>query len=195
MAIEMNLRGTSLDTFRIGRDKLVFDASGLTALRTLTLPDADGTLGLSGSQDWGAVTDPPDDAIANVDVGAVVDIDGGSIDGTTIGANTAAPATITALTVTDSAALPAGATVGGTAVSLDGHGHATADIAEFPVAGWASPSGSGYIKGGFNADDETSITDPPTGTQVLDMQNRLKDTRAVLRALILDLKLYGVLGS
>jgi len=44
MAVEINLRGTSLDIFRIGRNKAVLDASGLTAERTYTLADAGGRL-------------------------------------------------------------------------------------------------------------------------------------------------------
>lgn len=70
MAVVMNLRGTSLDTFGIGRDKATLDASGLAQARTLSLPDADGTLALSGSQDWGLITDPPDAAIPTVEASA-----------------------------------------------------------------------------------------------------------------------------
>jgi len=46
MAVEMNLRGTSQDSFRIGRSKAVLDASGLSAARAFALPDASGTLAL-----------------------------------------------------------------------------------------------------------------------------------------------------
>jgi len=65
-----------------------------------------------------------------------------------------------------------------------------------PVAsGWSNPSGTGYNKGSFNADDEHPLSNPPTGSEVQALQDRLKDTRAVLRALILDLKTIGILGS
>jgi len=46
-----------------------------------------------------------------------------------------------------------------------------------------------------NADDEHPLSNPPTGSEVQALQDRLKDTRAVLRALILDLKTIGILGS
>ncbi len=62
-----------------------------------------------------------------------------------------------------------------------------------PQANWASPTGTGFNRGVFNTDDETAITNPPTGSQVTELQNRLIDTRAVLRALILALKDAGVL--
>jgi hypothetical protein len=41
-----DLVGTLSNTFRIGRGKALFDASGLTASRTFTLPDAAGTIAL-----------------------------------------------------------------------------------------------------------------------------------------------------
>ncbi|NBC34079.1 MAG: hypothetical protein GVY13_15505 [Alphaproteobacteria bacterium] len=44
MSIWIRLIGTLAETFRIGRGKAVLDASGLTAERTLVLPDASGTI-------------------------------------------------------------------------------------------------------------------------------------------------------
>lgn len=65
-----------------------------------------------------------------------------------------------------------------------------------PVAdGWTNPSGSGFIRGSFNSDDETEISSTPTQSEVTELSNRLKDTRAVLRALVLDLKTIGILGD
>jgi len=78
---------------------------------------------------------------------------------------------------------------------LGNHSHAPAELSGLPKGGWWNPSGSGYNKGYFNADDEHPISNPATGSEVLALQNRLKDTRAVLRALILDLKAIGILGD
>lgn len=44
MSVWMDLAGTIHDDLRIGRDKALLDASGLTAPRTIALPDSDGTL-------------------------------------------------------------------------------------------------------------------------------------------------------
>lgn len=44
MAVWMDLTGTIHDELRIGLDKARLDAAGLTGLRTIALPDSDGTL-------------------------------------------------------------------------------------------------------------------------------------------------------
>ena len=54
--------------------------------------------------------------------------------------------------------------------------------------GWSSPTGTGYNRGLFDADAEITLSDPPTLAQVAALQDHLKETRAVLRALILALK-------
>lgn len=46
MGVWANLLGTTEDTFGIGRNKALFTAVALTALRTFTLPDASGTVSL-----------------------------------------------------------------------------------------------------------------------------------------------------
>lgn len=48
MGIWYDLIGTLSNTFRIGKNKALFDASGLTAARTFTLPDSSGTISLGG---------------------------------------------------------------------------------------------------------------------------------------------------
>ncbi|NBC34085.1 MAG: hypothetical protein GVY13_15535 [Alphaproteobacteria bacterium] len=63
------------------------------------------------------------------------------------------------------------------------------------ASGWSNPSGSGFNRGSFNADDETAVSSTPTQSEVTELSNRLKDTRAVLRALILDLKTIGIFSS
>jgi hypothetical protein len=47
----------------------------------------------------------------------------------------------------------------------------------------------------INSDDETPISNPLTGSQVTEFQNRLHDTRAVFRTLTLTLKDAGVLSG
>lgn len=44
MPIWPDIIGTSLTSFKIGINKLVFDASGLTSARSVTVPDKAGTL-------------------------------------------------------------------------------------------------------------------------------------------------------
>jgi hypothetical protein len=50
MGTWQDLIGTILPTLRIGKNKAVLDASGLTAQRTIVLPDAGGSLALAGAR-------------------------------------------------------------------------------------------------------------------------------------------------
>ena len=65
MAIIINAKGTSLDTFAVGKNKLVFNASNLTTTRTLTFPDSNGsenqvlTTNGSGILSWTSVGGVP----------------------------------------------------------------------------------------------------------------------------------------
>ena len=61
--------------------------------------------------------------------------------------------------------------------------------------GWTSPSGTGYNKGNFNADDITNVGFTYDRDEVNEINFRLQGTRAVLRALILELKTIGIFSS
>ena len=64
-----------------------------------------------------------------------------------------------------------------------------------PIGGWTNPSGSAFSRGGFNADDISNVGFTYDRNVLNDINYRLHDTRAVLRALILDLKMKGILGD
>jgi hypothetical protein len=76
-----DLLGTFSTTFRIGKGKAILDASGLTAARTFTLPDASGTLSLGGGSSLNAKRLNPVAVLAttNQSLGSPVDIDGVSL--------------------------------------------------------------------------------------------------------------------
>lgn len=61
--------------------------------------------------------------------------------------------------------------------------------------GWVNPSGSGYNKGNFDADEVTNVGFSYDRDEVNEINFRLQSTRAVLRALILELKTIGIFSS
>ena len=61
--------------------------------------------------------------------------------------------------------------------------------------GWVNPSGTGYNKGNFDADEISDVGFTYERDVVNAINFRLQGTRAVLRALILDLKTIGILSS
>ncbi len=64
-----------------------------------------------------------------------------------------------------------------------------------PIGGWANPSGSAFTRGPFNADELENVGFSYDRNVVNNINYRLHDTRAVLRALIMDLKMKGILGD
>ena len=64
-----------------------------------------------------------------------------------------------------------------------------------PIGGWTNPSGSALTRGPFNADELENVGFSYDRTVVNNINYRLHDTRAVLRALIMDLKMKGILGD
>ena len=64
-----------------------------------------------------------------------------------------------------------------------------------PIGGWSNPTGSAFTRGPFNADELENVGFSYDRTVVNNLNYRLHDTRAVLRALILDLKTKGILGD
>lgn len=64
-----------------------------------------------------------------------------------------------------------------------------------PFATWTNPTGTGFNRGVFNADDQTSFSGSYVQSECAELSQRLADTRAVLRALVLDLKSAGIFGG
>ena len=64
-----------------------------------------------------------------------------------------------------------------------------------PIGGWTNPSGSAFTRGPFNADELENVGFSYDRNVVNNINYRLHDTRAVLRALIMDLKMKGILGD
>ncbi len=64
-----------------------------------------------------------------------------------------------------------------------------------PIPGWTNPTGAAFSRGGFNADELENVGFSYDRNVVNNLNYRLHDTRAVLRALILDLKTKGILGD
>ncbi|MBI1208016.1 MAG: hypothetical protein GC191_12100 [Azospirillum sp.] len=64
-----------------------------------------------------------------------------------------------------------------------------------PIAGWANPGGSGFNRGEYNSDEISNVGFVYDRDVVNAINYRLLATRDVLRALILDLKMKGILGD
>ncbi len=64
-----------------------------------------------------------------------------------------------------------------------------------PVTGWVNPGGGGFNRGQFNSDEISNVGFTYDRDVVNAINYRLLGTRDVLRALILDLKMKGVLGD
>lgn len=67
--------------------------------------------------------------------------------------------------------------------------HVVASLYDRPVATWPNPTGSAFTRGPFNADDLENVPFEYSRDVVNNLNYRLRDTRAILRALILDLKM------
>ncbi|CAK0776978.1 hypothetical protein WCLP8_5530002 [uncultured Gammaproteobacteria bacterium] len=64
-----------------------------------------------------------------------------------------------------------------------------------PIAGWASPDGGGFNRGVYNSDEISNVGWEYSRDVVNAINYRLLATRDVLRALILDLKMKGIIGD
>ena len=103
--------------------------------------------------------------------------------------------------------LPAGSGPDNGAVTLRAYGdflgiisngaawHIVSRHYDTPIGGWANPSGSAFTRGPFNADELENVGFSYDRNVVNNINYRLHDTRAVLRALIMDLKMKGILGD
>ncbi|MEI8394064.1 MAG: hypothetical protein WCF85_04960 [Rhodospirillaceae bacterium] len=64
-----------------------------------------------------------------------------------------------------------------------------------PITGWASPDGSGFNRGVYNSDEISNVGWDYNRDVINAINYRLLSTRDVLRALILDLKMKGIIAS
>ena len=64
-----------------------------------------------------------------------------------------------------------------------------------PITGWASPDGGGFNRGVYNTDEISNVGWEYSRDVVNAINYRLLATRDVLRALILDLKMKGIIGD
>lgn len=70
--------------------------------------------------------------------------------------------------------------------------HIVAARYDRPVAMWPNPSGASFTRGPFDADAITNVPFSYSRDAVNELNYRLQETRAILRALILDLKMAKV---
>lgn len=70
--------------------------------------------------------------------------------------------------------------------------HIVAARYDRPVATWPNPSGASFTRGPFDADAITNVPFSYSRDAVNEINYRLQETRAILRALILDLKMAKV---
>ena len=86
----------------------------------------------------------------------------------------------------------------GNSVTIVSNGAAWQIIArhyDTPIGGWQNPTGTAFSRAAFNADELENVGFSYERNVVNNLNYRLHDTRAVLRALILDLKMKGILGD
>ena len=82
-----------------------------------------------------------------------------------------------------------------TVVSNGAQWYETAGRYDRPITGWTNPDGGGFNRGVFNT-DEISVVGFEYSRDVVNALNyRLLGTRDVLRALILDLKMKGIIAD
>ena len=64
-----------------------------------------------------------------------------------------------------------------------------------PIHGWTNPTGGGFNRGVFNTDEVENVTWDYDRNVVNNINYRVQSTRDVLRALILDLKMKGIIAD
>ncbi|CAK0766915.1 hypothetical protein WCLP8_390003 [uncultured Gammaproteobacteria bacterium] len=82
-----------------------------------------------------------------------------------------------------------------TIVSNGSAWHIVARHYDTPIGGWQNPTGTAFSRAAFNADELENVGFSYDRNVLNNINYRLHDTRAVLRALILDLKTKGILGD
>ncbi|MEI8396586.1 MAG: hypothetical protein WCF85_17780, partial [Rhodospirillaceae bacterium] len=82
-----------------------------------------------------------------------------------------------------------------TVVSNGAAWHIVSRSYDTPITGWASPDGSGFNRGVYNSDEISNVGWEYNRDVINAINYRLLSTRDVLRALILDLKMKGIIAS